>query len=189
MVSVQVTLILLSVVVVNGLESSRLWNIPSPVNGFRIQPLLGRWFVQYRKAPCTWGGSNEFSDYETTFQLDGKHNLFTTMSMRNDVCNTINSRAFMQSPGVYIIKDPLGNNFSGKLVFAATDYKTYHITYLCTKMSVLGEKCDDTSLSVKTRVPHPDHKIIARINHALNQMWGISVDHLQRVNHLQCKSS
>ncbi|KAL4233794.1 hypothetical protein ACF0H5_008472 [Mactra antiquata] len=50
-------------------------------------------------------------------------------------------------------------------------------------MSVLGDKCDDSMLSVLTRMVKPDGKTITKINNALMEIFGVTVDQLQRVLH------
>ncbi|KAL4233796.1 hypothetical protein ACF0H5_008474 [Mactra antiquata] len=178
--------LILSIIIAcsHGIDRTKLWKIPSPMKGFQLQYALGRWFVQYRVAPCSWEGSNEFQDYELFDSLVSKNFMSVIFTMRNGVCNTINASAFLTSqPGVIMLKDPLGNNFSGKLIYLATDYMSFKIIYICTRMSVLGDKCNDAGLSVYTRMVKPDGKTIAKINAVLMKMYGVTVDQLQRVIH------
>ncbi|KAL4223715.1 hypothetical protein ACF0H5_017182 [Mactra antiquata] len=180
------TVFMLSIVALSqGVDKTRLWRTPPPMKGFLLNPSLGRWFIQFRSAPCGWEGSSEFRDYETTLIMDGQ-NIIARETMRNDVCNTVTSNLYLRSPpGVFTVKDQLGNNWSGSYVIPATDYKTFSITYGCTKVSTMGDKCDDPWLSVKTRMPNPGPKVVAMINDALMSLWGITVDHLQQVQHQQ----
>ncbi|KAL4233795.1 hypothetical protein ACF0H5_008473 [Mactra antiquata] len=168
----------------HGIDITKLWKIPPPMKGFQIQPALGQWFVQYRVAPCSWAGSTEFQDYEYFASTGGKNAFSITLTMRNGICNTIKAPVFFtHQPGVMLVKDPLGNNFSGKLIYTAIDYKSFQIIYVCTKMSVFGDKCDDALLSVQTRMVKPDGQTIANINNALKGIFGVTVDQLQRVVH------
>ncbi|KAL4231958.1 hypothetical protein ACF0H5_009535 [Mactra antiquata] len=178
-----ITLVL--VTLSHGFDRTRLWKIPPPMKGFQIQPALGRWYYQFRIAPCSWSGSNEFTDYEVLMTLQGKSTIVFSRTMRNDgICNTVTSKAYLTSqPGVINIKDPLGNNFSGLQIFTATDYKTFSITYTCTKKSVSGDKCDDAMVNVRTRMRKPGLQVIQRINNALMQLWGVTLEQFQRVLH------
>ncbi|KAL4231401.1 hypothetical protein ACF0H5_008980 [Mactra antiquata] len=168
-----------------GIDNTKFWKIPKPVKGFEDRLVLGRWFFQFRKAPCTWSGSSEFKDYETLISIYDKKIVMFTNFVRNDgLCTMFPSKGYKSTvPGTLVVKDPLGDKYSGLLVFPATDYKTYLITYVCVKMSTFGEKCDDALISIRTRMVHPDKTVIARINFVLMQLWGITVDELVRIQH------
>ncbi|KAL4233793.1 hypothetical protein ACF0H5_008471 [Mactra antiquata] len=166
------------------MDRTKLWRIPPPMKGFQLKPALGQWFVQFRAAPCSWEGSNEFQDYELYTAPVDKNTLSATLTMRNGVCNTISAPIYLTSePGVMLVKDPVGNNFSGKLIYPATDYKSFAFYYVCTKMSVFGDKCDDAMLCVHTRMRKPSGKTVAKINDALIRIFGVTVNQLQRVIH------
>ncbi|KAL4232235.1 hypothetical protein ACF0H5_009809 [Mactra antiquata] len=176
---------LMVIAVANGMDETKLWRLPPPMKGFQWEKALGRWYYQFRKAPCSWSGSNELTDYEMFISKRSKNSLWFALTMRNGVCNTINHSPIIVSPGVHTTKDPTGGGFSGVYVQVAGDYKTFMIVYGCTKMSVFGDKCDDASITVSTRMRFPDKKVISMINDALMQLWRITVNDLQRVKHIQ----
>ncbi|KAL4231339.1 hypothetical protein ACF0H5_008918 [Mactra antiquata] len=179
------TFALMVISVAKGMDETKLWRIPPPIKGFLWEPSSGRWYYQFRKSPCSWSGSNEFTDYEMLLRTEGKNSMLMTLTMRNGVCNSANHRMIFMSPGVYTTKDLLGGSFSGTYIYVAGYYKTFFIVYGCTKMSVLGDKCEDASIDVRTRIRYPDKAVIAMINDALLQLWGITVDELQRVKHIE----
>ncbi|KAL4231341.1 hypothetical protein ACF0H5_008920 [Mactra antiquata] len=171
----------------NGIDETKLWTFPQAMKDFDWQQNLGRWYYQFRKVPCSWSGSDEFTDYEAFIIRENKHTLLLTLTMRNnEICNSIAHRAtFKSNLGILKIKEPLGIGFSGIYFLVAGDYTTFGITYGCTKLSVFGDKCDDASITVRTRMRFPDKKVIAMINDELMRLWGITVDDLQRVKHIK----
>ncbi|KAL4234549.1 hypothetical protein ACF0H5_006190 [Mactra antiquata] len=173
-----------------GLETTRLWQQPPPMKGFNIMPFLGRWFVQFRKAPCSWAASNEFTDFETYMTRPNKNTILIKETSRNEICNSATSLLYPgKQPGVFVVKDPLGDNMSGSYVVVATDYKSWSLTYGCTKMSVSGNKCQDPWLSVKTRMPHPKPVVLAQIDKAMWDLWRAALTDLQPVRHRQSCNS
>ncbi|KAL4231340.1 hypothetical protein ACF0H5_008919 [Mactra antiquata] len=179
------TFALMLITVAKGMDETKLWRIPPPMKGHQWETFLGRWYYQFRKSACSWSGSNEFTDYGALITRESKNTIWFTLTMRNGICNTINHRGILISPGVYTTKDPTGGSFSGTYIIVAGDSKTFGISYGCTKMSVLGDKCEDASIAVRTRIRYPDKAVIAMINDALLQLWGITVDELQRVKHIE----
>ncbi|KAL4232268.1 hypothetical protein ACF0H5_009842 [Mactra antiquata] len=168
--------------IVHGMDETVLATIPVPMKKFDLSQSLGRWYYQFQKAPCSWSGSSEFSDYEIFLSAENSKSILFTLTMRIDICNQITGRAFINpQPGVFRSKDSIGNVFSGLYVIVAEDPKTYSIVYGCTKLSAFGNKCEDASITVKTRVPFPNKKIIAQIYNVLMAVWGISIHDLQRV--------
>ncbi|KAL4232269.1 hypothetical protein ACF0H5_009843 [Mactra antiquata] len=173
-------LIISSLIFVNGFDQTKLWKIPPPMKNYHVPSGLGRWYYQFNQAACSWSGSREYSDYEIFLEPESKNSLLFTLTMRNEFCNTIKGRSYIIAPGVFTAKDTVGNNFSGTYTVVAEDPKTFSISYGCTKMSVLGDKCDDASLKIKTRMPFPSKKVIAQINRELKRIWGITVNDLPR---------
>ncbi|KAL4231402.1 hypothetical protein ACF0H5_008981 [Mactra antiquata] len=163
-----------------SIDITKLQKIPQPMKGFQEKLILGRWFFQFRKPPCNWPGSDQLSDFELTISnKDKKRLLFTNFARNDGLCTMFPSNAYKgTTPGTYLVKDPLGDKFSGYMVIPATDYKTFLVGYVCIKMSTFGDKCDDVLIAVRTRMVHPDKAVVARINFVLMHLWGITVDEL-----------
>ncbi|KAL4232005.1 hypothetical protein ACF0H5_009583 [Mactra antiquata] len=181
------TILLVFTSLSNGLDETVLWKIPKPMKGFQWQQHFGRWYNQFRKAPCSWSGALEFTDNELFFGPETKQSILFSLTMRNrGICNTITSRAFLQSPeAITKAEDTIAGGFGGLYVQVAGDPKLFGIAYGCTKLNVLGDKCDDPSITIRTRMRFPDKRVIAMIHDALMQLWGIGVDELHRVQHIQ----
>ncbi|KAL4221781.1 hypothetical protein ACF0H5_020035 [Mactra antiquata] len=166
----------------NGMDNTKLWKIPPPRVLWHQNP--GLWYVQFQSVACSWSGGRELTDMEVFVRPETKTNLLFSFESRNGLCNKINFMVYLTSQiGLYKIKDPVGSGFTGVYVLPAGDNKSFLISYGCTKMSVFGDKCDDGSIYVMTRMRYPDKKVITKINKALVQLWGITVKELQRVMH------
>ncbi|KAL4233792.1 hypothetical protein ACF0H5_008470 [Mactra antiquata] len=168
-----------------GIDRTKLWTVPKPMNGLNPQGLLGHWFVQYRISPHSWPGSDELTDYEINLTHAGKNTMMMTLTMRKDVCNTIHAKMYIKPGGVMTLTDPIGNAFSGLVVIPKVYYDSFCIFYICTRMNVQGKKCDDALVSIETRMPLPNKDVIARINQALISLWGTTVDQLTPVRRKQ----
>ncbi|XP_053403528.1 uncharacterized protein LOC123543599 isoform X2 [Mercenaria mercenaria] len=156
---------------------------PAPMPGFNLLPWLGPWFYQYHKAPCSWAVSEEFTDYTQITELEGT-NVINHDTMRNrGVCNSVTSIMSVTGPGEFTGKDLVGNNWSGTLIVVATDYKSFSISWGCTKMSVFDNRCEDPYAYVKTRQRKPPARVLRRIEMILRDIWGISVRQLTRILH------
>ncbi|XP_060575535.1 uncharacterized protein LOC132732994 [Ruditapes philippinarum] len=162
---------------------------PPPMPGLNLNAWLGPWFHQFHKAPCSWAISEDFSDYTQLFVPDG--NVFLAHeSMRNrNVCNKMTSILTLTGPGKFSVNDIMGDNFSGKMVIVATDYQGFTIDWGCAKWSTLDQRCADPSLYIKTRQRQLSQDIVGRIESALQNIFGISLNELIRISHARRKSS
>ncbi|XP_060562434.1 uncharacterized protein LOC132722049 [Ruditapes philippinarum] len=156
---------------------------PPPMPGFNLKAYLGQWFYQFHKAPCNWAIAEEFTDYSQIFVPVG--NIFMNYeSMRNrDLCNTMNSVFSVTGPGQFSGKDLIGDNWSGKIKIVATDYNGFAINWGCTRWSTFDQTCADPWLYVKTRQVKLSKGVLGRIESALQNIFGISLNELSRIPH------
>ncbi|KAL4221769.1 hypothetical protein ACF0H5_020023 [Mactra antiquata] len=168
-----------------AIDTNKIMFQPPPMKNFDLNAWLGPWFYAFRSPPCSWSGANEMTDYESTGRLLKNGVILAKETWRNEICNSLQILVYVKGPGIFTAKDPLGNTFSGTVVVPYTDYKTFTITWGCTKMSALGNKCDDPWINVKTRMIKPGPKIIGQINYHLTRLWGVTVDQLQVVRRQQ----
>lgn len=77
----------------------------------------------------------------------------------------------------------LGDISSGRVIVAGTDYKTFLIQWACTKMAVLGDRCEDPWIIVATRQLFPSPIVVSIIETILRTRWGISSGELPKVPH------
>ncbi|XP_045202159.2 uncharacterized protein LOC123555630 [Mercenaria mercenaria] len=166
-----------------GNVKERLKTPPLPMPGFNLQAWSGRWFFQYHKAPCSWAISEKFSDYTQFTELHGNVALYHETMRNHDLCNSVTSSLRITGPGVFIGNDPVGDNWSGKVIVVDTDYKTYCITWGCTKWSAFYNTCEDPWIYIKTRQMNPHRGVLRRIEMALYKLWGISINQLTRITH------
>lgn len=180
--------IMLSVVVHSTDIKERIQLTPPPMPGFNTMAYMGRWFMAFRKAPCSWSGSSYFSDYEQNVFPEGGNSLLMTLNWRkNGLCNGVTSRALFKQPGLFTFIDNMGDNLSGKIIVVATDYKNFVVHWGCTKMSATGTICEDPWLSTGTRIPGPPPGVVAMIENVLQSMWGVSVGELTKYsNKMPC---
>ncbi|XP_053404957.1 uncharacterized protein LOC128558768 [Mercenaria mercenaria] len=116
-------------------------------------------------------------------ELQGNNILLHETMRSHDLCNTVTSIVIVRGPGVFMGKDLVGNNWSGKIILVATDYTSFAINWGCTKWSVFNDGlCEDPSVYVKTRELNPIPKVLRRIETVLQNTWGISVNQLRRIS-------
>ncbi|XP_052251779.1 uncharacterized protein LOC127858617 isoform X2 [Dreissena polymorpha] len=173
----------------SGLTDSwqnRIKQRPAPVVPFKIEWALGKWFTQSRQEPCSWKGSADFQNMELNFVLDPKKGIIYDHSMwrvgNRCVYVTFDVHQTKQ-PGVLLLKDPLGDIFSGESVIVAVDPHTFIIEWGCTKVSTTGQRCDDPWVSVHTRERFPSPKVLAKVDLALMQAIGVRLADLPRLSH------
>ncbi|XP_053394394.1 uncharacterized protein LOC128555612 [Mercenaria mercenaria] len=167
----------------NGVKE-KLQIIPPSMPSFNEMASLGRWFQQFRVTGCHYSSSDRFTYYEQNLVKFGKA-LHSFDTWRNDICNTLTTRYFTTGPGVYTVKDAIGAIWSGLAIIPATDYKTFKILYGCTKISALGNRCDDPRLQVFTRAPKPGKRLMAQIDYVLRGLFGITISELPRIRQLE----
>ncbi|XP_060554780.1 uncharacterized protein LOC132715735 isoform X1 [Ruditapes philippinarum] len=159
----------------------RLQVQPLPVPGFDVNMWLGQWFHQFQKAPCSWAIAEDFTDYIQLMLRKGNI-LIGHESIRNrNVCNTMTSLNTVTGTGRFYGKDLIGDNWSGKVNIVATDYIGYSIDWGCTKWSTLDQTCADPWLYVKTRQMKLSKDVLERIESALQNIFGISINELKRI--------
>ncbi|KAL4232142.1 hypothetical protein ACF0H5_009717 [Mactra antiquata] len=176
----------------DGVDQRRLEKIPPVMKGFNVQGIYGTWYAAFRVAPCGWSKSGDFEDYQLEFLDGGAKRMLVNLWARNTICSAFSGIAFATSvPGIYKIEDPIGDKFSGTFINVATDYKTFLIDYICTKMSLMGDKCDDALLNVMTRVPNYMSKdAVYHVNNILMSTWGLTLDQMPRMKQQQsCRVS
>ncbi|XP_045159288.2 uncharacterized protein LOC123524838 [Mercenaria mercenaria] len=162
----------------------KLQIIPAPMPGFNERATLGRWFQQFRMTGCGYSSSDRFTYYEQDLRPFGDA-LHSFDTWRNGICNTLTTRYLRTGPGVYTVKDPIGAIWSGTAIVAASDYKTFKIVYGCSKISTMGDRCDDPWLQVFTRSPKPGKRTIARIDYVLRGLFDISISELPRIRQVR----
>ncbi|XP_045201240.2 uncharacterized protein LOC123554889 [Mercenaria mercenaria] len=163
--------------------TERLKIPPVPMPGFNLLPWLGQWFYQYLKVPCSWAIAAEFTDFTHFTEVEGQ-NVINHDAMRNrGVCNTVTSIFSITGPGEFIGKDVVGNNWSGRLIVVATDYKSFSVTWGCTKMSEFDNRCEDSYVFIKTRQLRTSARVLRRIDMVLRDLWGISARRLTKMPH------
>ena len=82
-----------------------------------------------------------------------------------------------------------GDNWSGVIMVVATDYKSFSISWGCTKWSAFDGTCDDPWLSVKTRKMKVSASVLQQIDAALQNLYGVSVNELTKTKHGKRKLS
>ncbi|XP_060565316.1 uncharacterized protein LOC132724464, partial [Ruditapes philippinarum] len=161
----------------------RLKRQPPPMPGFNLNAWLGPWSFHFLKAPCSWAIAEEFTDY--TQLLEPGDNLVLhheTMRSRN-FCNSMTSVLSIEDPGRFYGKDLVGDNWSGKYIVVATDYRGFSIDWGCTKWSPFDQMCDDPYVFIKTRQRQLPQIVQSRIEYALQNIFGISTKELTRISH------
>ncbi|KAL4232234.1 hypothetical protein ACF0H5_009808 [Mactra antiquata] len=76
------TFVVMTITVANSMNEQKLWRLPPPMKGFQWEKALGKWYYQFRKAPCSWSSSNEFTDFEAIISKPGKNSLLFALTMR-----------------------------------------------------------------------------------------------------------
>ncbi|XP_053403529.1 uncharacterized protein LOC128558429 [Mercenaria mercenaria] len=167
----------------SGNVKERIKIPPTPMPGFNVLRWVGKWFFQFHKPSYSWAVSEEFTDYEKVFELQG-NDLINHERMRNyGVCNSVTSVWHIKGPGYFEGIDTVGDNWSGKIIVVDTDYTGFYITWGCTKWSVFSDRCEDPGVYVLTRQLTPDPTVLRRIELALQNTFGISVNQLIRIPH------